>query len=69
MLQWIEDNVNGIIIPVKNVEALEKAMRKIKDAPDKLRQMKSQTRNRIIERYQQEFVWNELLKTYQSLES
>lgn len=64
----IEDDVNGIIIPVKDVAALESAMQHLKANPEKIEAMKPFTRKRIKERYQQEFVWNELLKLYKNLE-
>ena len=64
----IEHEVNGLIIPVKNVQALVKAMQFMIDQPDKRNAMIKHSRTRIIERYQQEYVWNELLKTYKSLD-
>lgn len=64
----IEDDVNGIIIPVKDVDALESAMQHLKANPKKIEAMKPFTRKRIMERYQQEFVWDELLKLYKNLE-
>ena len=64
----IENDVNGIIIPVKDVEALKSAMQHLKANPEKIEAMKPFTRNRIMERYQQEFVWKELLKLYKNLE-
>jgi len=63
----IEDQVNGIIIPVKNETELEKAMQFMIDFPDKRNAMKQHTRSRIINRYEQKFVWNELLNFYNNL--
>ena len=63
----IEDHVNGLIIPVKNETELEKAMQFMIDFPDKRIEMKQNTRSRIIKRYEQKFVWNELLHYYNSL--
>lgn len=63
----IEHEVNGLITPTKNAEALEKAMQFMIDYPNKRDAMVTHSRSRIVERYQQEFVWNELLKFYKSL--
>ncbi|WP_040281899.1 glycosyltransferase family 4 protein [Psychroserpens damuponensis] len=63
----IEDHVNGLIIPSKNVTDLEKAMQFMIDFPDKRIDMKKHTRSRILERYEQKFVWDKLLNYYYSL--
>lgn len=63
----IEHNVNGLIIPVKDEIALENAMQLLFDFPNKRTKMKLQTRLKIIKRYEQKFVWNELLNFYNSL--
>jgi glycosyltransferase involved in cell wall biosynthesis len=63
----IENGVNGLIVPVKNETELEKAMRYMIDFPEKRLAMKQHTRSRIIKRYEQKFVWNELLNFYNSL--
>ena len=63
----IENNVNGLIIPVKDAKAIEDAMQFMIDFPEKRQAMIAHTRTRIIKRYKQEFVWNEILKTYQTL--
>lgn len=63
----IEDQVNGLIIPVKDILALEKAMQFMIDNPEKRQDMIKHTRARIIERYEQTYVWNELLNYYKSL--
>lgn len=65
----IEDQVNGLIIPVKNSEALESAMIYMIENPVKRLDMIKHSRKRILERYKQEFIWNESLKLYRSLES
>ncbi|WP_460218943.1 glycosyltransferase family 4 protein [Psychroserpens sp. MEBiC05023] len=64
----IEHELNGLIIPTKNEIALENAMQFMIDHPEKRLAMIAHTRSRIIKRYEQEYVWNELLKTYKSLE-
>ena len=65
----IEDQVNGLIIPVKNSEALESAMIYMIENPEKRLDMIKHSRTRILERYKQEFIWDESLKLYRSLES
>lgn len=65
----IEHNVNGLIIPVKNEEALQQAMQYMIDHPEKRNAMVQFSRSRILERYKQEYVWNEMLKLYKTLES
>jgi len=65
----IEDQVNGLIIPVKNSEALESAMIYMIENPEKRLDMIKHSRKRILERYKQEFIWDESLKLYKSLES
>jgi glycosyltransferase involved in cell wall biosynthesis len=64
----IENGVNGLIIPVKDSKALEEAMQYTLDHPEKVNYMIKNSRNRIIERYSQDYVWSELLKTYKELE-
>lgn len=63
----IEHELNGLIVPVKDQQVLEEAMQFMIDRPDARRAMIKHTRSRIIERYEQEYVWQELLNFYQSL--
>lgn len=63
----IEHDVNGLIIPKKDEKALEHAMQYMIDNPEKRQDMVLHSRSRIIDRFQQEFVWNELLEFYKSL--
>jgi glycosyltransferase involved in cell wall biosynthesis len=63
----IENEVNGLIVPVKNKTKLEKAMRILIEFPEKRLEMKRYTRSRIVKRYEQKFVWNELLNFYNNL--
>lgn len=64
----IEHHVNGLIVPVKDRNSLEEAMQFMIDNPSERMAMIPNTRSRIIERYEQEFVWKELLKFYQNLD-
>lgn len=64
----IINGVNGIIILSKNVEELQNAMSDLIRNEDKRVNMANVAREMIVSRYEQIFVWKELLKTYQSLE-
>lgn len=58
---------NGIIIPVKNVDALQQAMKKMIEDKEYYSKLKSNARSMIQSRYEQSVVWNELLEEYKSL--
>lgn len=62
----IIDGKNGIIVPPKDIEQLSKAMLELMENPSKRKRLSSQARKHIVERYQQIYVWNELLKEYKS---
>jgi glycosyltransferase involved in cell wall biosynthesis len=62
----IEGN-NGIIIPVKNVEAIVEAMQKLYTNHDFYNQLKQNARSMIQSRYEQSVVWNALLDEYNLL--
>lgn len=64
----IEHNLNGLIVPVKDKNYLKNAMMYMIDNPDKRLSMSKNSRSIIKERYQREYIWNELLKLYGSLE-
>lgn len=57
---------NGIIIPVKNTEALIKGMELFINDTSKFNNP-AKIRNMIIDRYEQKFIWNELKNEYQNL--
>jgi glycosyltransferase involved in cell wall biosynthesis len=63
----IIDGVNGMIIPPHNFDALKEAMFELINDKKKRIRMASVARKMIIERYEQSYVWNELLKVYESL--
>lgn len=65
----ISHTINGIIIPPKDEKALYNAMEYLINNPEEIIRMKKNTRSQIIERYEQDFVWNEILKCYKSLEN
>ena len=60
----IDENKNGLIIPVKNSEAVYKAMLEI--LLDK--KMKNTARIMITNRFEQKVVWDALLSEYKSFE-
>jgi glycosyltransferase involved in cell wall biosynthesis len=60
----INEGENGLIIPVKNEKDLEVAMIKITENSEVYEKMKVQSRPKVVERYSQQNVWNDLLKEY-----
>jgi len=62
----IEHNVNGLIVPVKNTQAIADAMRQLAENSAQKNQMASVARDMIIARYNQKFIWEELLKEYKA---
>jgi len=64
----ITENHNGIIIPVKNVVAIIKAMTKLVENKVFYNELKQNSRKRIVENYEQRVVWQALLQEYKSLE-
>lgn len=63
----IEDGVNGVIIPVKNTEVIGTSMLRIVEDNDFYTLLKKNSREMIVTRYEQQVVWNALLKEYNSL--
>ena len=64
----IKDGVNGKIIPPKNEKALYEAMKWMYEhRNNELKEMARCARPMIVERYEQEKVWEALLKEYNSL--
>ena len=61
----IEDNVNGLIIPVKNRVELYNAMIKVLSDTS----MKVNARKMITNRFEQKVVWDAILSEYKSLEN
>ncbi len=63
----VEDGYNGIIIPSRNQEKLYEKMLYLCQHPDIRNRVAQNSRKRIVENYERQFVWNEILKEYQSL--
>ncbi|QOW11968.1 glycosyltransferase family 4 protein [Kaistella flava (ex Peng et al. 2021)] len=63
----IKDHQNGLIVPVKNTEALAEAMRDLVDDEILYQSLQHQSRKRIMENYEQEVVWQALLAEYKKV--
>ena len=63
----IVPNENGIIIPPRDAEALYSAMQYMLDHHDDVKRMAANARRMVLDRYEQKYIWSELLKVYQSL--
>ena len=57
---------NGLIIPSKDAVALYQAMQRFIDEPELVKKMAGNARKMVIDRYEQKYIWGELLKVYQS---
>jgi glycosyltransferase involved in cell wall biosynthesis len=64
----VKDGKNGIVIPVRNVVAIEEAVLKMKNDPFFFNTLKENAREMITSRYEQELVWHAILEEYKSLE-
>ncbi|MCT4672044.1 MAG: glycosyltransferase family 4 protein [Prolixibacteraceae bacterium] len=60
----IVDGENGLMISSKNIVALKEAIELLISDEIKRRKIEDNARNMIQKRYEQQFVWNELLKMY-----
>lgn len=63
----VVEGENGTIIPVKNVEAIQKAMQKMMEDKEYYSKLKENARPMIQSRYEQSVVWNALLEEYNTL--
>ena len=62
----IQDNINGLLIPPKNIDALVKAMQKIMDKKLIIKLSKN-SRLMVKEKYDQKYFWKKLLIEYNNL--
>ena len=62
----IKDNINGFLIPPKNIDALVKAMQKIMDKKLIIKLSKN-SRLMVKEKYDQKYFWKKLLIEYNNL--
>ncbi|MBN4047023.1 glycosyltransferase family 4 protein [bacterium AH-315-P13] len=63
----ITDGFNGIIIPPKDENALFESMIRLAEKTDERLKLAKNSRANIIKKYQQEYIWEELLKEYRGL--
>jgi glycosyltransferase involved in cell wall biosynthesis len=64
----IKNGKNGIIIPVKNSDAIEKAFSKMSNDTDFFNVLQSNARQMILDRYEQKQNWTAILKEYRKVE-
>lgn len=64
----ITDNLNGLIIPKKDPDALEDAMKVLVENPILYIKLKENTRKFIQEKYERKVFWKALLYEYKSLD-
>ncbi|MEC4004415.1 glycosyltransferase family 4 protein [Flavobacterium sp. SUN052] len=60
----ISTRENGLIIPVKNQDALFGSMNELLSNSDLFNTLKSNSRSRIVSNYEQHVVWNAILEEY-----
>lgn len=58
---------NGVIIPPKNKEALLSAMLQLMEHPEERERLAGNARRMVEERYEQQRLWKEIVKTYEEL--
>jgi glycosyltransferase involved in cell wall biosynthesis len=64
----ITENENGMIIPVKDVDAIYNSMKKIVTNTEYRNKLAHNARFNIVSKYEQQLVWNALLEEYKNLE-
>lgn len=65
----IIEGKNGYIVPPKSEKAMLEKMEELLLAPDVLAELANNTRPMIKDRFERNFVWEELLKEYKSLQA
>lgn len=65
----IEDGINGIIIPVKNVNALQSSMKNVLENSSLRTKLTQNARKLIQKKYERSHYWQILLKEYKELEA
>ncbi len=63
----VQDEINGLVIPVKNIEALQLAMEKFITDENFRNKCAAASREIIVKKYNRELIWNELLNEYKTL--
>lgn len=64
----IEEGNNGIIIPVKDINSIKLAMKKIMNDSEFYNRLRFNSRAMIVSRYEQKVVWQALLEEYKKME-
>ena len=62
----VQQEENGIIIPVKDTEAILESMKFMLSETNTFNKMKQNSRKMILDRYEQNVVWEAILKEYQN---
>jgi glycosyltransferase involved in cell wall biosynthesis len=65
----IEEKINGLIIPVKNEEAIFDAMKKVTLDSSLLQKMQNNSRSKIISKYDQKLIWEAILSEYRTFDA
>lgn len=63
----VEDGINGLIVPVKNVDKLSHAMHRLIEDPELFRKVSHVSRVKIESRFGRSEIWQTMLEEYQSL--
>lgn len=63
----IQSNVNGELVPARDEKALYEKMKDWVEHPEKVKQMATNARRLVEERYERTMVWNALLEEYKRL--
>lgn len=64
----IRNDQNGIIIPVKDTDAIYQAMKKLIDEEELMKKLQQNSRSMIVSRFEQKLIWEALLQEYNQLE-
>lgn len=65
----IQEGKNGLIVPVKDCQALESNMERLLVDKTLYLQLKANARSMITERFDQKLLWNAILEEYQELQA
>ncbi len=63
----VENGYNGFIIPVQNQEKLHEKMLFLLQNFEKRTEIANNSRKKIVENYERNYIWNEILKEYNTL--
>lgn len=63
----VYDGANGLIIPIKDTTALHKAMLTMVTDTKRFAQMKNKSRQMVVSRYEQQMVWEAIVKEYEKV--